>query len=195
MSLFRTLQAVIQLGIVLLEVLVQQGQHLVVLAQKVEHLFLLAIHQQLPDGGISVGGDTAQSQPPSGVGEGDVLAAFCLQVSHLQLEGAVAAVLAVAEGERITDTRTIGCRKDAFVVKLLPAPQGGVIIRLGLAEDKRNVRRSSTSLPSDSLLNSSAFSESGLKTTYITCPLPSTASVRMPSSNSRIQSLRTSLHV
>ena len=87
MSLFRTLQTIIQLGIVLLEVLVQQGQHLVVLAQKVEHLFLLAVHQQLPDGGISVGGDTAQSQPPSGVGEGDVLAVFCLQVSHLQLEG------------------------------------------------------------------------------------------------------------
>ena len=83
MSLFRTLQAVIQLGIVLLEVLVQQGQHLVVLAQKVEHLFLLAIHQQLPDGGISVGGNAAQGQPPPGVGEGDVLAVFCLQVSHL----------------------------------------------------------------------------------------------------------------
>ena len=65
MSLFRTLQAVIQLGIVLLEVLVQQGQRLVVLAQKVECIFLLAIHQQLPDGGISVGGNAAQGQPPA----------------------------------------------------------------------------------------------------------------------------------
>ena len=117
--LFHFLQCIIQRQLAFLEITVQQRQRLpVFLLQEVIDIFPL-VGNQLPDCGIRVFGYAALRQPLARVGESHVLPVFSFKIGEPQKEAPVAAVLPMAQSQLVTDARTIGGRKDSFVVYFL----------------------------------------------------------------------------
>lgn len=103
-SLFGACQAVVQLRLWLLELVVEQGDLVFILAQEVERFFAI-LRYALPYRGVVVFRYAAQCHSLACVGKRFVLAVLCLLVCEGKCECAVSAMLAAVYGENILYSR------------------------------------------------------------------------------------------